>query len=613
MKLTSKMRLLATAGAAVGMLSLGLIAPAVSGATMASSTLTFAEGPGAQPNYIFPYMSCNYFSVDNINQFQSLMYRPLYWFGLGASSAVVDTKQAGAEAADGLSLAAAPKFSNGNHTVIIHMGNYKFADGQAVDANSVKFFLNMYKAAPTDYCGYNAGYGIPDQVSSVTTAGDNTVYINFKSSVNPNWILYNYLSEITPMPTKWAGSNTACVTGAWGAASTTTACNAVLKNLLYVAKNYKTYTGPLWQAGVDGPYKLTSFDSLGNVTFVPNPTYMGPQKSQVAVVKEVPFTSGAAEMNALRAGSIDLGYADTTYLTSPAPAPGKVGPNWAPISGRYKLVTGTSWAFSYAAYNFNSKSPEAKFLDQLYIRQALQDGVNQVGIINKIDKGYGLVNVSPLPANTPTSIAAPLPADPYPYNLSKAASLLSSHGWTKVSNQLTCTSPGTGAGHCGAGISQGDVLTIHFLYGSGQQSFTDEVQTIVSAWDSLGIAATSVGKPFNEVISDCAGGSAVWSVCDWGAGWIYAPDYYPSGEWAFVPGASFNIGAYVDPHMTTLIKATTFGTAPLTAYGAYAEQQLPVMYQPNGEGTGEVINTLKSTIGFTPNPLQNFNPEYFHF
>jgi peptide/nickel transport system substrate-binding protein len=158
-----------------------------------------------------------------------------------------------------------------------------------------------------------------------------------------------------------------------------------------------------------------------------------------------------------------------------------------------------------------------------------------------------------------------------------------------------------------------DRLTISFLYGSGTPSLTDMVQTILSAWSSLGIKTNQVAAPFNSVISDCAAGKKTWSVCDWGAGWIYAPDYYPSGEWGFVPGASFNIGAYNDPHMTALVKDTTFGTANLTAYAAYFQSQLPVMFQPNGEGTGEVINTLKSTIGFTPNPLQNFNPEYFHF
>ena len=54
-----------------------------------SGTIAFAEAPGANPNFIFPYLGCAYSSVNNINQFQMLMYRPLYWFGLGASTAFV--------------------------------------------------------------------------------------------------------------------------------------------------------------------------------------------------------------------------------------------------------------------------------------------------------------------------------------------------------------------------------------------------------------------------------------------------------------------------------------------------------------------------------------------
>ena len=37
-----------------------------------SNTITFAEGAGAAPNYIFPYMAVQYFSVDNTEQFQEM-------------------------------------------------------------------------------------------------------------------------------------------------------------------------------------------------------------------------------------------------------------------------------------------------------------------------------------------------------------------------------------------------------------------------------------------------------------------------------------------------------------------------------------------------------------
>src|ERR1700688_4546595 len=51
-----------------------------------SGTITYAEAPGANPNFIFPYMGCAYASVNNISQFQMLMFRPLYCFGLGSSA-----------------------------------------------------------------------------------------------------------------------------------------------------------------------------------------------------------------------------------------------------------------------------------------------------------------------------------------------------------------------------------------------------------------------------------------------------------------------------------------------------------------------------------------------
>lgn len=180
----------------VAAVSIGLVATSSNGPSKStSSTIAYAELPGAHPNYIFPFMGGQFFSVDNINHFQELMYRPLYWFGLGSSVSVVPS----------LSLADMPSFSNANKTVTITTKGWKFADGQIVNAQADMFFLNLYKADPTSFAGYNLGFGIPDQVKSASGSGD-TVTINFVSSVNPNWVLYNYLSEITPFSDSWAAS-----------------------------------------------------------------------------------------------------------------------------------------------------------------------------------------------------------------------------------------------------------------------------------------------------------------------------------------------------------------------------------------------------------------------
>lgn len=569
-----------------------------------SGTITFAEAPGAAPNYIFPYMGCQFFSVSTINQFDELMQRPLYWFGVGGSSAYVPS----------LSFGNQPTFSNGNKTVTIAMKGWKFASGQSVNAQSVMFFLNMYKADPKSYCGYNPGYGIPDQVSNASAQGNNVV-INFKTSVNPGWILYNYLSEITPMPDTWdvtsASTTSTCATGVYGATSTNTACKAVEKYLNAQSAKTSTYTDTMWQSGDDGPWKLTAFDNLGNATFKPNTSYSGPQKAQVATVKLVAYTTTQSEENDLQAGKLDLGFVDQSVLTQPAPSPGTVGANWGPLSGKYTLVTGPLWDFNYAPFNFSKADPKVAAVDQLYIRQALQMAVDQNGVITNVDKGYGFPIYSPLPPRTPSSISGSVP-NPYPFNLKAAKALLTSHGWTEKSGVMTCTSPGTSAHQCGAGITSGYTLNFKIVWASGSPSLDQTFNAEVADWGLIGVKFTHSTETFNSVIKDCSGGAG-FELCSWGGGWVYAPDYYPSGETLFAPSGGFNVGTYADSHMTTLIKATTFGTAKLTDFAAYAAQQLPVLYEPQAITPVEIIKTLKSTNGFVPNPLGNFMPEYYHY
>lgn len=115
------------------------------------------------------------------------------------------------------------------------------------------------------------------------------------------------------------------------------------------------------------------------------------------------------------------------------------------------------------------------------------------------------------------------------------------------------------------------------------------------------------------MIADCTSAAQHYRACSWGAGWIYAPHWYPSGETLLTPKGGFNPGGYSDPKMNSLVNATTFGTAKLTAYATYAAEQVPVLYQPNPFSVNEVVKTLKSSIGFIPNPLGNFMPEYMHF
>jgi peptide/nickel transport system substrate-binding protein len=100
-------------------------------------------------------------------------------------------------------------------------------------------------------------------------------------------------------------------------------------------------------------------------------------------------------------------------------------------------------------------------------------------------------------------------------------------------------------------------------------------------------------------------------MANWGGGWIFAPDYYPSGEPLFQTGAGSNSGSYSDKKMDTLIKGTTVGQANLGPYSVYGAIQLPVVWQPITLTANEVRKNLQGVTPFSP--LLNLNPENWYF
>lgn len=613
MKKFNLVRRSATLAVAASALSMGLIAPTISSATQ--TVVNIAEGPQAAPNYILPFVSSSDgFSVANMNQFQMLMYRPLFWFGSPGSAAFVPS----------LSLATVSPQTGSSQTYTLNLKGWKFADGQTVNAGSVEFFLNLYKAAavthsPYIYAGYVPVVGVPDGIQSVSgdPSGD-TVTITMKSAVNANWLLYNYLSEITPFPQTWdvtsanaTPASGGCENGTFGQTATNTDCMAVLSYLRQSANVPSAFTNAMWESGTDGPWKLQSIDSLGNVTFVPNTTYGGPVHAQVSQVNLVAFTSSSAELNALKAGTLDLGYVDPTSLTAPAPSPGVAGPNLASLSSTYNLIGGTTWSFNYDLYNLKG-APKSAELSQLYVRQALQESTNQPLTIQSALKGYGVPTYSPLPFGASSAISGPV-ANPYPYNVAAAKAAFSSHGWTLKNGVQTCTAPGTGAGQCGKGIPAGATMTLKLDQAAGSAADNEIMAVESSEWSKIGVKVTVTQDTFGNVLQKCQGSGTGFDLCDWGGGWIYAPDYYPSGEELFATGAGSNTGNYSNATMDALINASTLGSADLTAFENYAAQQLPVFFKPNSTGAGEVRKALKSSNGFQADPLENLMPEYLHF
>jgi peptide/nickel transport system substrate-binding protein len=568
------------------------------GTPINGGTATYALPPNAVPDYIFPFAPLQNFSVSNAEYLQFLLWRPLIWAGKG-DQAQLDWN---------LSLINPPTYKGNQVTVTLK--SYKWSDGSPVTSRDVMFWMNMYKAEKVNYAAYVPG-AFPDNVKSIKVDSPTQLTFTTDKVYSPQWFTWNELSQITPMPQSWDKTSD---TKKASCGTNVADCKAVYNYLAGKSKQLKTYaTDPLWQT-VDGPWKLKEFNADGHVTFVPNPNYSGPVKPRLAEFKTVPFTTEQSELNVLRSAThtIDVGYLPT--VDAPAkPAGKRVGNNPVP---NYSLDPLYSYSINYFPLNMNNPKTGPIF-KQAYFRQALQYLMNQSGVINGPLKGYGNPTVGPVPS-FPADFLSPKgkQGDPFPYNPGKAQQLLSSHGWSvKPGGVTTCTNPTL----CGPGVKQGQALDFTLQWATGTAWIESEMKQLQSNASRLGIKLNLKGESFNQVLNasvPCKPSQPIckWDMGDWGGGWVFAPDYYPSGETLFATGSGSNSGSYVDKNNDNLIEGTKTNGAATAMYQwqDYLSQQVPVIWQPNA--VYELVEVYNKIRGVTPqNVFLAITPENWFF
>jgi len=614
-------------------------------AAAAGNSATFAMQPGGQAQYPFPFIGAlqeGFDSVFNVDEFQYLLYRPLYWFGEGTKPYMNPQ----------LSLALPPEY-RGDEVIIRLKHNYHWSNGEPVDARDIVFWLNMMKAeAGND--AYFSQTGLPSDVSNVRAVGSYEVTMDISTSkFSQSWFSSNELSEITPMPTAWDVSSRTGAPGSGGCsaasyssiqvnAATATATHpaptpltasarACLADFNYLtaqsSKNPSTFaSSPLWSV-VDGPWKLKKLDTAGNLTLVYNNKYGGPvTPGHITTFSEVPFTSEQAEYNVLQdptAGqTIDVGYLPT--VDAPTPAAGAlVGANPSTLSN-YQLSTQYLWQLSYMPYNFQNNTGQAPIFDQLYFRQAFQSLVDQEGVIDGPLHGYGKPTVGPVALYPQTSYLAKQvvhEGDPWALNIQAAKSLLGSHGWKIENGTFTCIHAGTGSGECGAGIPAGRQLKFTMIYASGIDWMQSAARELASNASLAGIQLTLDQEPFGDVVDTAFGVPPAptckckWQLALWGS-WTYSPDYLPTGDTLFEGKQPNNAGNYNVAKDNQLIAATLDARTPaqfssaMHAWDTWLTSQLPVVYEPDEATLVEVIKGLD--IG-TPSSTDTINPEEWHY
>jgi len=594
--------------------------------------VTYAETPAQPPNYIFPLTGPDYFSTNNISQFSQILYLPLYWFGTNGEPTLNES----------LSLAAPPVFSDNNTVVSVSMKHWLWSNGTPVTSRDVVFWLNLLSAvtdpkAPAVGSSNSPGPGwgaavtgeFPENVVSYAATGTYSFKLKLNASYNPTWFTYNQLSQITPIPqASWDRLSLSGAVGNYDASAAvreslpgtspaqyvpthpgtaTTGALGVAQFLNLQSQQLSTYsTSPLWSI-VDGSFKLAQFTSGGYVKLVPNKAYSGNPKPEIAAFEELPFTSDTAEFNALKSGSLTIGYIPAQDL----------GERTAlERSGNYKFSPWNVFGVDYTSINFTNPTVSPLF-DQLYFRQALQDLVDQPQYIKEFWGGIGQPDnglVPEYPPNNPDESPLEAHGQVYPFSPATAVSLLKANGWKVLpGGNSFCANPGTGAGQCGAGISKGETARLTELYLTGSVPLADEME----AWQSAlvryaGIQLVLSTSSFAGVIGTAYNGCTFatpcrgWDFVDWGAPLelTYAPNYFPTGDEQVATGAASNAGYYSSREMDSLIRATeqepTRGSeiSALFRYENYVARQLPLIFLPSGPSQ---LTMYKSNLdGVTP-------------
>ncbi len=565
-----------------------------------AGTITWAEQPGASPNWIFPVVPSASNTVDNNFTFIWEMWRPLIWTVDGVQP-IVDPS---------MSIANTPTYSNGDKTVTVSLkSSYKWSNGQPITANDILFFIDLVKAgikeSSTNWAGYVQGH-FPDNLVSTSAPNSSTLVMNLSQAVNPTWFTDNYLGQgpIIPVPsTVWAKTS---ATGSVVPASgwTPATMTKIFNYLTTQAKSLSTFaSNPLWQV-VDGPYKLQSYNTTsGGFTMVPNPTYGGPHATKESTFVGVPFTSDQAEFNAIKAGSIDVANVDYDDVPQ-LPQVVRLG---------YSYVGEPDYGMNFGNYNFKDKTGDFNnIIAQLYVRQALAHLVDDQGWITAFMHGAGAPAYGPIPAY-PRSPYLPADAatDPYPFSVTAAETLLKNNGWTvNPGGTDVCAKAGTATGDCGAGIPAGTKLAFNYVYSTAPTLIGNQAEDFVSKAKQAGVNIALSSSNFNYMIANYLDPSAPanenkWAMEDFGG---ETEDPYATTFGLFNTGGPEQVGDYSNPTADSLINASISGGNPSAVKNeaSFLTSNQPVQFQP----VPDYIWAWKNTISGPQDSFENLTQYY---
>jgi peptide/nickel transport system substrate-binding protein len=471
----------------------------------------------------------------------------------------------------------------------------KWSTGAPITSRDVEFWINLLEAKKTSYGPWAPGTW-PTILKVADYPSANTIVLHLNASYDPVWFTGTALPEIIPIPQHaW---DKLALSGSVGTYDTTRSGAVRVYDFLNAqASTTASYaTSPLWKI-VDGPYKLLSNTPTGKYTFVPNLSYFGP-KSHISELVELPFTSQAAENDALLTGRVDYGYISNTEVPEVARL-AKNGFNVAPWP---------FWGINYLYLNYSNPAT-GPMLKQQYVRVAMQELINQPQLIKTVFKGYAYPTYGPVPSKPVTSYASPedLKAE-YPYDPKRAVALLRSHGWKVVpTGQTICVDPLK----CGAGIKRGTAIKLTVVDPTGFPEIDNMMRAIASSMSSAGIVWTLRTVAIAAIGSDLTlckpGSSCPWSILQYVEAYYWVPEVFPTGGPMFGSGAALYEGtAPYSARLDQFIQDVRLAGASqedkvLYRYESFLNRVSPVLWIPNVYNQISVIkNSLRGAVPQDP-------------
>ncbi len=307
-----------------------------------------------------------------------------------------------------------------------------------------------------------------------------------------------------------------------------------------------------------GPFIFKDWVKGAHLDVVKNPHYwqkdaQGNALPYLQSIQYVPITNGSVMYSNLETGAIQV--ADDLDPTDVPSAK-------ANSSLIYKQEPG----LSFFGVMLNTKSAP---LNSIYVRQAIEWGVNRDEIVNTVLKGIGVAAQGPL---SPASWAYSSSFAPYSYNTSKAKSLLAQGG--KASG-----------------------ISFTLLIASGSPLDTEEAQFLQSELQPAGITVNIKQETFTALLTDTSAFNYQAALI----GWSGRPD--PDGNmysW-FHTGGGFNDMQYSNPQVDSLLEAARATSVQATRISDYQQAEQLIL-----QGASYVFLNYGVNEQATTKNIQNF-------